>query len=180
MAAFTDEQIDWRRLDVMALLACHGLAAVTPEDREHCLQWLRTEGYRVETVDCSVGYRSLLEHLGTLFRWVDQFGHRLEEGNGNLNALRDGFGFGFHVPDVGGLVFELRHVNIIWREQPGWTLGLLSIAAEHSLHHLACGRRFFSLLTMPVDCSLAGGPFNEMCVPGPKSFHRWQKSEEAS
>jgi hypothetical protein len=105
----------------------------------------------------------ILERFNSLFRWVEQFGYRLSDGSRNLNALRDGFDF--DVPLSGGLVFELLQPDTLLAEGSGWLLGLLSIASEHSRYHLACGRRFFTLLVLPEGSTLVGQKFDELAVP---------------
>jgi hypothetical protein len=163
MAAFTDEQIDWRRIDVQAIVGHHGVAVVDLARRTACLEWLQRHDYRLERLDCSVGISALLERLGLIFRWEEQFGYRLGDGSRNLDALRDGFEF--DVPASGGLVFELFRPDVVWREDPRWLLGLLAIASEHSRYHLACGRRFFTLLVLPEDSPMIGQEFDEIGVP---------------
>jgi hypothetical protein len=85
-----------------------------------------------------------VRYFGELFRWEEQFGYSLDSGVVNLDALRDGFDF--EVPEQGGVVLELAQPDVMWREDPKWLLGLLSIIQEHSRFHLAFGCRFFALL----------------------------------
>src|SRR5215475_12230796 len=130
MAAFTDEQIDWRRIDVQAIVGHHGIAVIDNARRAACLDWLRRHDYRIEGIDCSGGMAGVLERFNVLFRWEEQFGYRLSDGSRNLNALRDGFDF--DVPQPAAIVFELLQPDVLWREDSRWTLGLLAIASEHS------------------------------------------------
>lgn len=104
-----------------------------------------------------------LNRFDSLFRWEGQFGYRLSDGTRNLNALRDGFDF--EVPASGGLVLDLWRPDVIWREDSGWLLGLLAIAADYSRYQLACGRRFFTLLVLPEDSPLIGQKFDDIGVP---------------
>lgn len=163
MAAFTDEQIDWSRIDVQAIIGHHGVAVIDLARRAACLDWLRRHDYRIEQIDCTVGISAVLVRLDAIFRWEEQFGYRLSDGSRNLNALRDGFDF--NVPASGGLVFELFQPDAICREDSRWLLGLLAIASEHSRYHLACGRRFFTLLVLPEGSSMIGQKFDEIAVP---------------
>ena len=100
-----------------------------------------------------------------MVRWEEQFGYALESGQRNLDALRDGFEF--DVPSDGGHVFELVRPDVIWQEDARWLLGLLAIAQEHSLVHLALGRRFFTLLIVPNESPLIGQAIEQITVPYP-------------
>lgn len=163
MAAFTDEQIDWNRLDVQAIVGHHGIAVIDLTRRAACLDWLRRQDYRVEQIDCTTGIVRALERLDVIFRWKEQFGYHLSDGSRNLDALRDGFDF--DVPASGGLVLELFQPDVIYREDSRWLLGLLAIASEHSRYHLACGRRFFTLLVLPEGSNMIGQKFDDIAVP---------------
>jgi len=180
MAAFTDEQIDWSRIDVQAIVGHHGVAVIDLARRGACLDWLRRHDYRLEQLDCTVGISAVLERLDVIFRWVEQFGYRLSDGSRNLDALRDGFDF--DIPASSGLVLELFQPDMICREDSRWLLGLLAIASEHSRYHLACGRRFFTLLVLPDGSSMIGQKFDEISVPcaywSPcDEVHRFAKTE---
>lgn len=164
MPAFTDDQIDWRRIDVQAIVGHHGIAAIDIARHAACEHWLRRHDYRLERIDCAVGMAGVLERLDALFRWEEQFGYRLIDGSGNLDALRDGFAF--DVPVTGGLVFVLGQPDVLFREDSRWFLGLLAIASEHSRYQLACGRRFFTLLVLPDDSPMIGQKFDSIAVPG--------------
>jgi hypothetical protein len=163
MAAFTDQQIDWSRIDVQAIVGHHGLAVIDLARRDACSDWLRRHGYRLEQLDCTIGIKVVIERLGQMFRWEEQFGYRLSDGSCNLNALRDGFEFDVPVP--GGVVFELFQPDLIWKEDAQWLLGLLAIASEHSRRHLACGRRFFTLLVLPGPSPMIGQKCDNIVVP---------------
>lgn len=163
MAAFTDDQIDWSRIDVQAIVGHHGVAVIDLARHTACLDWLRRHGYRVERLDFTVGFRGVMERLDALFRWEEQFGYHLTDGSGNLNALRDGFDF--EISPSEGLVFELFQPDVVWREDAQWVLGLLAIASEHSRYHLACGRRFFALLVLPDGSPMIGQKFDDIPVP---------------
>ena len=163
MAAFTDAQIDWSRIDVQAIVGYHGLAVIDIARQAACLEWLRSHGYHLEQLDCTVGINAVIERLGQMFRWEEQFGYRLSSGSCNLNALRDGFEF--NIPSSGGIVFELFRPDLIGNENASWLFGLLAIASEHSHHHLACGRRFFTLLVLPDRSPMIGQKFDDICVP---------------
>lgn len=163
MAAFTDEEIDWSRFDVQAIVGHQGLAVIDLARRAACVDWLRRHDYRIEQLDCTVGISAVLERLGLMFRWEQTFGYRLSAGSRNLDALRDGFEF--DVPALGGLVFEVFQPDAVWREDSRWLLGLLAIASEHSRYHLACGRRFFTLLVLADDSRLIGQKCDEIAVP---------------
>lgn len=180
MAAFTDEQIDWSRIDVQAIVGHHGVAVIDLARHAACLDWLRRHDYRVERIDCTIGMTGVLERFDTLFRWEEQFGYRLSDGSRNLDALRDGFDF--DVPVSGGLVFELLQPDTLLAKDSRWLLGLLAIASEHSRYHLACGRRFFTLLVLPEGSSMIGQKFDEIAVPcaywSPcDEVHRFTKAE---
>src|SRR5213594_2563156 len=136
MAAFTDGQIDWSRIEVQAIVGHHGLAVIEIGRRVVCQEWVRQHGYRLDQLDCTVGLDAFIGRFGTMFRWEEQFGYQLVHGSRNLDALRDGFEV--DVPAGDGVVLELFQPDLIWREDSRWLLGLLAIASEHSRYHLAC------------------------------------------
>jgi len=163
IAAFTE--LDWRRIDVWAIVACSGL--ITIEESRHllCRQWLLKNHYEINSIDCSTGLNQAIPELGRLFRWEQQFGYSLEPHRRNLDALRDGFVF--DIPQNGGRVLEIIRPDIAWQEDSRWLLGLLSIAQEYSLKELALGRRFFALLVVPEDSPLIGQTIEINKVPSP-------------
>jgi hypothetical protein len=149
MAPFTDDELNFLRIDIQAFaLVSHlGLATIDETRRDSCLTWLRDKGYQVEHLNCNDGIKLLLRSLGKLLKWEAELPAK-GAGRG-LDALRDVFEF--EVPSSGGLVLELFRSDVIWREDATWLLGLLEIASEHSLQHLACGRRFFTLQVLPKN-----------------------------
>lgn len=163
MAAFTE--LDWTRIDVLAVVAFGGIATIDERRRNKCHDWLRRNGYEIESLDCGPGLVQAIPELGRLLRWRQQFGYDLGPENRNLDALRDGFEF--TVPEDGGKVFEIVRADIAWREDPRWLLGLLAIAQEASRRELALGKRFFTLLVVPEDSPLIGQPINMSAVPVP-------------
>lgn len=160
MGAFAQNEIDWRYPDVSAILN----HAVSPAETRVLRDWLAARNYVLQTIDFGLGFAETQRHLGELFRWEAQFGYRLESGNGNLNALRDGFAF----PAVSGrriaLVLERPDALLDDRQ---WLLGFLSIAAEHSTYHLALGSRFLTILSVSSDSPLIGAGFDVRGVPPP-------------
>lgn len=163
MSAFIEGQIDWARIDVQAIVGDQGIATIDESRRSPCLQWLRRNDYRIDQFDCTVGLESFVERLGMVFRWEQQFGYPLTSDKRNLDALRDGFAV--DVPASGGVVIELFRPDLVWREDSGWLLGLLAIASDHSRYHLACGRRFFTLLVVPEKSPLLGQTIEQLRVP---------------
>jgi len=163
MAAFTD--LDWTRFDVLAIVADRGLATIEERRRHKCLDWLRRNGYSIESLDCSRGLVHAIPELGRMLGWEQNFGYVLEAGSRNLNALRDGFEF--DAPVDGGKVFELVRADVAWQEDAQWLLGLLAIAEERSLRELALGRRFFTLLALPERSPLIGQTTETAKVPIP-------------
>jgi hypothetical protein len=146
MPAF--EQVDWGRPDFEIIASFHrrGVSAIDIEEREVWHNWLTANHYALVTFDFGDGLYNAVTAMGTYFRWEEQFGYALEPRSRDLEALHDGFEF--DVPK-GGLVLELLGGEPAWREDARWFLGVLSIASEHSLQHLALGRRFFTIV--PVD-----------------------------
>src|SRR5687767_6266720 len=158
-------ELDWRRLDITAIVQHCGLASAEEPRHAEVLDWLSANGYRVETVDCRGGLAQLLPQFNRLFHWEQNFGYELSPDRRNLNAVRDGFHF--DVPPDGGVVLELVRPDVVWREDTYWLLKLLAIAQEHSLRQLALGRRFFTLLVLPPQCPLVGEVVEETRVPSP-------------
>jgi hypothetical protein len=164
-SAFTEEELDWTRPDVAAVFSFHGLATTTPADRDQLGNWLRKHGYTLLSIACSKGEREVRRQLGEHLRWVDRFGYPLEGGNGNLDALRDGFDFA--VPQPGGLVLELLEPDAAWSSDARWFEGLLAIASEHARYHLALGRRFFTMLVVDDKSPLIGKVIDGVTIPYP-------------
>ena len=163
MAAFTE--LDWTRIDVVAIMAFRGIATIDEQRRSKCLDWLRRNGYGVESLDCSRGLVHALSELGRMLGWQQQFGYTLEPDIRNLDALRDGFEF--DVPVDGGKVLELVRADLAWQEDARWLLGLLAIAEEATRRELALGRRFFTLLVLPEKSPLVGQAIETATVPVP-------------
>jgi hypothetical protein len=55
MSSFTDDNFDWRRIDVQALVTDHGFAVVEENHRESCSRWLRAHDYQIISLDCTAG-----------------------------------------------------------------------------------------------------------------------------
>jgi hypothetical protein len=161
MAAFG--ALDWRRIDVAAIVTFSGLATVDEGRHQACRDWLLREGYEVDTFDCRPGLTVAVPELGRRLRWQEQFGYALGPESRNLNALRDGFDFA--IPEGGGRVFEVIRPDLAWEEDWRWLCGLLAIAQEHCRQQLALGRRFFALLVVPEQSPLIGAVVEEVRVP---------------
>jgi hypothetical protein len=165
MNLFGTSELDWRRPDVTAIVQQRGLASIRPVDHSNHRSWLEAHGYRIIVVECVGGVAAVLDQFNALFCWEQQFGYRLSAGHGNLNAIRDGFEF--EVSTEVGVVLELNGVDDLYREDPAWTSGLLSIASEHSMYHVAFGRRFFCLLVLEPESRFVGVPIDQVVVPLP-------------
>lgn len=167
MAAFSEEDFDYRRIDVCAIVENSGLATVAQHRRGNYLAWLRRHGYEVTSLDCMLGIIETVKSIGRLLGWKEQFGYTLESRRLNLDALRDGFEF--DVPERGGRVLELVRPDVAWQDNPRWVIGLLSIAQEHCRFHLAFGRHFFTLLVLPEQSPVVGQVVEQCSVPFPFS-----------
>ena len=163
MAAFAE--LDWRRIDVTAIVTWGGLATIDEARHSACREWLVQHHYEIDTFDCRPGLAVAVPALGRLLNWEQQFGYVLSPESRNLDALRDGFDF--EIPYGGGRVFEVIRPDLAWREDAAWLRGLLAIAQEHSRQHLALGRRFFALLMVPNGSPLIGEIVEENRVPVP-------------
>jgi|GEM_PF-2533434 len=162
MAAF--QELDWSRIDVCAIVASAGLAAVDERRSKACISWLEKYGYAIDLLDCSDGLNSAILALANLLDWQGQFGYSLEPSNRNLDALRDGFSY-LEASD-GGRVLVITASEKGWEEDSRWFSGLLSIAQNHSREQLALGRRFFTLLVVTNKASpLIGQPLEQNTVP---------------
>jgi hypothetical protein len=142
MVAFTD--LDWRRLDVFALVVGRGIASIEIASSTQAHKWLKANGYALTLLDFREGISPVVEKLGRQLKWVEKFGYELTGDSRNLAALRDGFHF--EVPNTGGIVLNIRNFDQAIQAEPKWSSAFLSIVAEYSLRHLACGRRFFGLV----------------------------------
>lgn len=160
--AFAD--LDWRRIDLTAIVAFGGLATIDERRHQECRDWLLHQGYEIDTFDCRPGLAVAIPQLGRLLAWEQQFGYALGPDSRNLDALRDGFDFA--MAEGGRRVFEILRPDVAWRDDPRWLCGLLSIAIEHCRQQLALGRRFFALLVVPEASPLIGTVVEEVRVPG--------------
>lgn len=146
MSAFAE--LDWRRIDVSAIVTSSGLATIEEERHAPCRDWLIREGYQIDTFDCRRGLEVAIPALGRLLQWEAQFGYSLGPTDRNLDALRDGFHF--DPPAGGARLLEMLRPDVIWKEDPRWLCGLLAIIQEHTRYQLALGNRFFALLVVPA------------------------------
>lgn len=162
MGAFAD--LDWRRIDVTAIVTFGGLASIDERRHTTCRDWLARHGYEFATFDCRPGLAVAIPELGRLLGWEQQFKYALGPGNRNLDALRDGFEFA--IPDGGRQVFEVIRPDLAWHEDRRWLCGLLAIAQQQCRQQLALGRRFFTLLVTPADSPFIGAVVEESRVPG--------------
>jgi hypothetical protein len=161
MPAFAE--LDWRRIDVTAIVTAGGIATIDEPRRDACRAWLGRHGYATDTLDCAGGLAGFVPAFSQLLRWPEQFGYELSIDRCNLNAVRDGFDFAA-TPDR-GRVLELLHADRLWGDDKRWADGLLSIACGHTRTHLALGTRFFTLLVMPADSRLIGREFDRLQIP---------------
>lgn len=162
MAAFSE--LDWRQMDVTAIVTNGGLATIDERRYSACRDWLLRQGYGVDTFDCRPGLAVAVPDLGRLLCWEQQFGYALGPDSRNLDALRDGFAF--DIPQGDGRVFEIIRPDLAWHEDKQWLCGLLSIAVEQCREQLALGRRFFALLVVPENSPFIGAVVEEVTVPG--------------
>jgi hypothetical protein len=163
VAAFAE--LDWKRIDVRAIVAFSGLASIDERRHQACRDWLARQGYAFDTFDCRTGLSVAIPELGRLLRWEEQFGYALDSDRCNLDAVEDGFLF--DIPEGGGRVFEIVRADLGWQEDAKWLLGLVSIAQQESRRQLALGRRFFVLLVVPEESPLVGAVIEQTRVPGP-------------
>lgn len=162
MAAFTE--LDWRRIDVTAIVTNGGLATIDLRRHQACRAWLLRQGYEIDSFDCRPGLAVAVPELGRLLRWEEKFGYALVSDSRNLDALRDGFTF--DIPEGCGRVFEMLRPDIAWREDRQWFCGLLDIIQEQCREELALGGRFFALLVVPEASKLIGAVLEQATVPG--------------
>jgi hypothetical protein len=163
MAAFSE--LDWTRFDVWAIVAMDGVVVVKPDHREASHAWLQHQNYALYSIDFGQGIRQGVVALGELFQWEKQFGYSLKPDNCNLNALRDGFGFGLN-PDK-GQVLEFLGAETAYKEDPYWFEGLLAVAHEYTRNELAIGNRFFTSLILDTGSPLVGVRYQQLSVPIP-------------
>ncbi len=164
MAIFTE--LDWHRLDLFALVFGRGIASVDRASWQNAIDWLSANEYLTVPLDFSTGISPVVQQLGNLLKWRENFGYELLGESRNLAALNDGFDF--EVPDEGGLSLLIANFSVAQEEDRVWSDGFLSIVAEHSLRHLACGRRLFALLQVNDDESPeVGHTYEKLSVPYP-------------
>lgn len=112
MAVFAD--LDWRRIDVEAIVTFGGLATIDERRHQVCRDWLLSQGYEIGTFDCRPGLAVAIPELGRLLNWEQQFGYALGPDNRNLDALREGFEFASS--GDGGWGFEIIRPDVAWHE----------------------------------------------------------------
>ncbi|MBY0496408.1 MAG: hypothetical protein K2Y23_19540 [Cyanobacteria bacterium] len=161
-----EDDLDWRRIDVTALITDAGIATVRLQDLDACRAWLVSESYSVDRLDLAVDNAGIRRQLDALFRWEEQFGYRLVDHGPALpalDALRDGFDF--EIAPGGRHVLELHGADAFWRSHPEWFAIFMSIVCEHSRLHLFFGRRFFPLLPLRDGSKLTGATLGEDGIP---------------
>jgi hypothetical protein len=174
MSAFASEDdLDWRRIDVTGIVTHAGIATVRNAELGDCLRWLSTEEYQVARLNCAKGFRDLRRQIGDLFSWQAQFGYHLDDGTEsppNLNALRDGFGFS--ESPGSRRILAVERLESVWDFDASWSAGLLAIASEYSRVQLALGRRFLTLVALPEVSPLVGIAFESLQIP----FFGWDRA----
>jgi hypothetical protein len=81
-----------------------------------------------------------------------------EQGKRGLNSLRDGFDFGLSAGQ--GHALELQNVDVAYEQEPGWVLGILSIASEYSRNQMLLGSTFVVMVVLQENSKLIGVPFD--------------------
>jgi hypothetical protein len=160
---FRPDDIDYSRLDVSAMLETRGIAAIDVLREQPCRRWLGQRSYDLATVDFGRSFKEVLAELGAILDWRGQFGYPLGEGEGNLNALADGFSF--PISAERGRVLMVHHPETLASSHASWFDGFLEIASDHSLFHLACGSRFFVLLVLARESTLPGRAYGTRTIP---------------
>ena len=168
MAAF--DELDFTRFDFDALVVRAGITVVGADHREACLASLRRQSYAIESIDFREGISPAYATMNALLRWEEQFGYELRWHEGSsLDALRDGFEF--ELRPGGGMVLEIRGAVEAYGENSHFFLGLPAIAHEYSLHQLALGARFFTILFLDPGTSLVGVQYDSLCIPDAYVIH---------
>ncbi len=166
MAAF--ESLDWRRIDVTAIVGFAGIATIEPKRADACRTWLRNERYEIRSFDCSKGTGAIVLQLAQMLDWQKQFGYELEPDCRNLDAMRDGLSYLETNEEFSGTVLEFSCPESIPKEDSEWFKGLLAIIQEQSRRQLALGNRLFALLVLSDDKSpLIGQVIDQAKIPGP-------------
>lgn len=163
----TFPELNWSRLDVWALVPCRGVVVVDSAQHEACRSWLKRNDYAVETLDFGGGLSQAVTAFGQMLRWEEEFGYVLQGNSRNLDALCDGFEF--KTGEGAGTVLELLNADVAFTEDPQWLRGLLSIASDHSLEHLALGSRFFTILVLEPNSPLIGQSYDSSWIGSPFS-----------
>lgn len=163
MAAF--KELIWQHIDVWAIVGFGGLATVIEQDHEKYRTWLTSNGYTVDTLDCTRPVNEIFEEYQRIFDWEKQFGYKPDFSNRNFYALRDAFTF--DIPEGGGHVLELLRVDLAWQQDSEWVREVLSIAQAYSRRELALGRRFLTLLVVPEQSEMIDTLIEEIKVPYP-------------
>ncbi|MDN3576431.1 hypothetical protein QWZ03_06600 [Chitinimonas viridis] len=167
MATFT--QLDWTRPDVHAIVNSHGLLVIDATSAPDHRSWLSNHRYETLDLDFKQGISPVVEHLGHVLHWQNQFGYALQPDSRNLDALWDGFEF--EVPVEGGLVCWLADFETAWVEDKRWAQGFMVIITDYCLQQLALGRRFYAILTVSgAESPILGQRVADIAVPHPYSM----------
>lgn len=139
MTHFADEPDEWDRLDWNILQNSPVALYFRIEVLERDLDWLRSESYHVNWLDCSGWSSSSAMHDGVSsgLEFPSDYGR-------NLYALNDCLG-DLEVPETGGRVIVLRRFDLFWKAQPDLAHTLLDLLAVASRRNLLIDRRLIAL-----------------------------------
>jgi hypothetical protein len=140
MAVFSEDQhdrLDWHLMQDGAV-TLYFQSAILEAD----LAWLRTQGYIVQTIDCS-DYTGFQQQMSTALRFKEQFGY--DQWSGNLNALHDAFRY-LDMDASTGLVFCFLRYDLLCKAHPEVGHAVLEILEYHSRDYLMLGHRLLALV----------------------------------
>jgi len=151
MAIFSDQEINWNRIDFVAI-AAQGMVTLDIARRDACRRWLDELGYQTTTIDCSGDKESLFTQISTWLRFPKLYGH---EFHGSLDGLSDGL-FDLEVSDDGGVVVELLRVDMMWELERDFISGFMGLLVEQSVIRMMQGQRLFAICVVPPDSPMIG------------------------
>lgn len=161
MAAF--KQLIWQHIDVWAVAGDGGLVAIEEAKHEVYHTWLTENGYTVDVLDCTRPVDKILRDFYRRFDFERRFHYAPDVSSRALYPLQDAFTF--DIPEGGGHVLELVRLDVAWRQEPDWVMGLLSLIRGYSRQQLALGRRFFALLVLDENSEMVNSVIEEVRVP---------------
>jgi len=140
MATFREESEDFQRLD-WALLQNGAITLyLRPDFLEEDVEWLRAQGYQLDSFDCSTWSNETVMHqaLSTGLDFPDYYGRNLDAFNDCISEIE--------IPEESGRVLILHRYDSFSAKFPKAAWDILDIIENNSRRLLLFGRRLLALV----------------------------------